>query len=316
MSQQAVVEQLKEKIRKLEAQPRQLVMALRTGWEALDAWGAFRLGGAVELCGEEASGRTTVALSVVAAACREKRLSAWVDGPQELYPPAALSMGVELARLLIVRPKTNQLVWSAMQLLRSGAFTCVVLDVTHTPARLSMVDTRKLLDAARTGGSVLVLLTPETSPAQGLPRLMLKTVPGGAGESSNVRVLHVERAPDLPITPTFELEAPHGRHTRVHRPHLHGKRAKKPWAPPPLVHIEGVASHQRPVKRNVLRDGYPFMAGSTRNIASTNNIHAAKASKSYSGTGGGAGWWRHPRESHRPVPAALSPPEDDDGDGR
>ena len=64
MSQTAVVEQLKEKIRKLEAQPRQLVMALRTGLEELDAFNAFRLGTGVELCGEEASGRTTVALSV------------------------------------------------------------------------------------------------------------------------------------------------------------------------------------------------------------------------------------------------------------
>ena len=75
----AVVEQLREKIRKLEAQPRELVMALRTGVTALDDFGAFRLGSGVELCGEEASGRTTVALSLVAAAGREKRLSAWVD---------------------------------------------------------------------------------------------------------------------------------------------------------------------------------------------------------------------------------------------
>ena len=80
----AVVEQLREKIRKLEAQPRELVMALRTGVTELDDFGAFRLGTGVELCGEEASGRTTVALSLVAAAGREKRLSAWVDGPSEL----------------------------------------------------------------------------------------------------------------------------------------------------------------------------------------------------------------------------------------
>jgi hypothetical protein len=173
MGSTAVVEQLREKIRKLEAQPRELVMGLRSGFPELDALGVFRLGSGVELCGEEASGRTTVALSVVAAAGREKRLSAWVDGPSELYPPAAMARGVDLQRLLIARPKSSgQLVWTAMQLLRSGVFVCVVLDVMHTGLRLTMTDAKKLLDAARTGGSLLVLLTSQSAPAQGFGRLM------------------------------------------------------------------------------------------------------------------------------------------------
>jgi hypothetical protein len=188
----AVVEQLREKIRKLEAQPRQLVMALRTGLTELDDFGAFRLGSGVELCGEEASGRTTVALSLVAAAGREKRLSAWVDGPSELYPPAAAAMGVCLERLLIARPKTpTQLVWTAVQLLRSGAFTCVVLDVTHTGVQLTMTDTKKLLDAARTGGGLLVLVTSQEARAQGFVRLMLQTQSVSKG---GVRSLHVVRS--------------------------------------------------------------------------------------------------------------------------
>ncbi len=171
----ALLERLRGQIRQLEAQPRTLLMALRTGVEEIDALGVFRLGSAVELCGEEASGRTTLALSVVGAACREKRLAAWVDGPKELYPPAAVSLGVELRRLLIVRPSApGQLVWSAVQLLRSGAFSCVVLDVTHTGVVPSLTDTKKLLDAARAGGSLLVLVTAQVAPAQGLVRLMLR----------------------------------------------------------------------------------------------------------------------------------------------
>ena len=186
----AVVEQLREKIRKLEAQPRELVMALRTGVEELDAFGAFRLGTGVELCGEEASGRTTVALSLVAAAGREKRLSAWVDGPSELYPPAAAAMGVCLERLLIARPKApGQLVWTAVQLLRSGAFTLVVLDVTHTGVQLTMTDAKKLLDAARTGGSLLVLVTSLGAPGQGFVRLMLQMQSISKGGVRTLRVI-------------------------------------------------------------------------------------------------------------------------------
>jgi hypothetical protein len=263
MRQAAIVEQLREKIRALEAQPRQLVLSLRTGEEALDALGAFRLGGGVELTGEEASGRTTLALALVAAACRERRLAAWVDGPQELYPPAAEALGVELPRLLIARPKApGQLVWTAVQLLRSGAFTCVVLDVQHTGVQLSLTDARKLLDAARAGGALLVLLTAQAAPAQGLPRLVMKTR-GVEVPPPGLRV--VPSAPELPpeVTPTFLLDTPHGLRLVVPRARLargsplRGRLHARPCAPPVPVAVRPAESLQRP-KKNVARDGYPM----------------------------------------------------------
>jgi hypothetical protein len=88
--------------------------------------------------------------------------------------PSAISMGVDWRRLLIVRPQApRQLVWAAVQLLRSGAFTCVVLDVTHTGVRLTPFDAKKLLDAARSGGSLLVVLTSHVAHASGLVRLVM-----------------------------------------------------------------------------------------------------------------------------------------------
>jgi hypothetical protein len=251
----AVVEQLRERIRKLEAQPRQLVMSLRTGHAELDDLGAFRLGTGVELCGEEASGRTTVALSVVAAAGREKRLSAWVDGPQELYPPAAASMGVALDRLLIVRPKASgQLVWSAVQLLRSGAFTCVVLDVMRTGLQLTMIDARKLLDAARTGGSLLVLLTSQQAPAVGFARLMLQAQAVSRGGVRTLSVVRTDEAPPS-VAPDFHVTAPHGRTLLVRGRPVLGRRLPRPWPAPEVHEIVPSQSHQRP-RKNLLRDGY------------------------------------------------------------
>ncbi len=258
MAQSAVVEQLREKIRKLEAAPRELVLGLRTGVAELDDFGAFRLGSGVELCGEEASGRTTVALRLVAAAGREQRLSAWVDGPQELYPPAAAALGVELPRLLIARPKApGQLVWTAMQLLRSGAFTCVVLDVTHTGVQLTMTDTRKLLDAARLGGSLLVLVTSSAAPAQGFVRLMMKTRSVAKGGARSLHVVRAEDPLEAPsCTPTFEIAAPHGRRAVVPSRPLRGRPLDRPWAPPLWLPVVPSDSLQRP-KKNLLRDGYP-----------------------------------------------------------
>ncbi|MEW5741696.1 MAG: hypothetical protein AB1938_22445 [Myxococcota bacterium] len=276
-----VVARLRRQIEQLEAQPRKWLLALRTGVTELDEWGVFRLGGGVELSGEEASGRTSLALSVVAAACREQRLSAWVDGPSELYPPAALSYGVELERLLIVRPKApGQLVWSAVQLLRSGAFACVVLDVTHTGVRLTLTETKKLLDAARAGGSLLVLLTSQGAQAQGLVRLEL--------QSSPPRVLQLIPAPpsgdpaERPRSPQAKwgpqrsaaaerrergsseeilLHAPHGRRLHLSRarltPHVpaRARLRDKPDAAPWVPRVAWSCSLQRP-KKNLARDGY------------------------------------------------------------
>jgi recombination protein RecA len=195
----AILQQLREQIEKLEAAPRELLLSLRTGVAQIDALNLFRFGAAIELSGETASGKTSLALKVLASATKEQRLVAWVDGPKEIYPPAAQSLGVDLSRLLIVRPGAPaKLVWSAVQLLRSGAFACVVLDVLHTGLKLSMVEAKKLLDAARLGGSMLLLLTSISNQAQGLPRVLMRSVSQGSSE------------------PTFELQLPQ-RSVRVER---------------------------------------------------------------------------------------------------
>ena len=169
------LERLRLEIQRVQAAPRQLLAELRSGLAGLDALHLWQLGTVVELCGEAASGRTSLALRAVAAAAQETRLSAWVDGPRELYPPAAAALGVDLARLLVVRPREpGRLVWSATQLARSGAFACVVADFTHTGVRLSGADARKLAEAARKGGTLLLLLTSPGATAQGLCRLEVR----------------------------------------------------------------------------------------------------------------------------------------------
>jgi len=171
---EVTVERLRAQIQKLQAAPRQYLSVLRTGIAALDGLlpcGGLPLGQALELWGEAASGRTSLALRAMAAATREHRLVAYVDGPRELYPPAAAALGVDLSRFLIVRPKApGELVWSALQLLRSGSFACVVLDLTHTGVRLQLAQGKKLSDAALQSGTVLLLLTPPDAPGDGLLR--------------------------------------------------------------------------------------------------------------------------------------------------
>ena len=221
-SAQAVIAQLQGQIAQLQAAPRRYLSVLRTGLSPLDQLlpaGGFLLGQAVELCGEGASGRTTLALRAVAAAHRELRLCAYVDGPLELYPPAAAAQGVDLTRLLWVRPSSSrQLIWSTLQLLRSGSFAGVVMDLTRTGLRLSFAQGKKLVDAAAQGGCALWVLTPPEAPGEGMTRfhalsllagLQLEVVrgrQGGQGQRALIpwELLHPGLDPSLLPTPAWE----------------------------------------------------------------------------------------------------------------
>jgi len=215
----AVLDRLRERIRTLQAAPRQLLSVLRTGLAPVDALlpgGGFPLGQVVELWGEAASGRTRLAFRAVAEAHRALRLAAWVDGPGTLYPPALPPLGVRLDQLLVVRTQEpRQLCWSALQLLRSGAFAVVGLDLTQTRVRLSPPESRRLVEAAARSGGLLLLLTPVEAPADGTLRLRV-TAQGAAGlrlEVVRSRQGSMSRAVEVPwerLTPGAPADAGRG----------------------------------------------------------------------------------------------------------
>jgi protein ImuA len=173
--QQEVLEELRHQIRRLERRParREGVLACgRPEVEALLAGGGFARGALSALCGGPASGKTGVALSALREAQAEGGLAAFVDGRGELYPPAALALGVDLARLLIVRPEPALGVllpglWAAEILLASGAFPAVAIDVPlrGVPASRAEPMLRRLRAAAEKGGAAALLLSGPGDPA-------------------------------------------------------------------------------------------------------------------------------------------------------
>lgn len=136
-----IIEGLREEIRRIERRsPRRARFASsgRAEVDALLPGGGFPRGALTELSGGRASGKTRLALSALAAAMGDDGLAAFVDGRGELYPPAAAALGIDLERLLIVRPPACarrvmedriQALWAAEALLASGAFEAVVIDV-------------------------------------------------------------------------------------------------------------------------------------------------------------------------------------------
>lgn len=167
----ALVARLREEIRRIERNPGRREGVVASGLEAVDGAlpdGGFARGALAELAGGPASGKTAIALAVLAR-LGEEDLFAWIDGRGELYPPAAAARGVDLGRLLVVRPPVTPsgapppgrepawraALWAAEAVLASGAFSAVVMDVP-LPIAVPGADAaaRRLQAAAERGGAV------------------------------------------------------------------------------------------------------------------------------------------------------------------
>jgi len=108
------------------------VDAIPTGSIALDL--ALGIGGVprgriVEIYGPESSGKTTLALHIIAEAQKANGMAAIVDAEHALDPIYAGRLGVNMDNLLISQPDTGeQALEIAETLVRSGALDVVVID--------------------------------------------------------------------------------------------------------------------------------------------------------------------------------------------
>jgi recombination protein RecA len=108
------------------------VEVIPTGAISLDlalGVGGVPRGRVVEIFGPESSGKTTLALHVVAEAQKEGGLAAFIDVEHALDPSYAKKIGVDIENLLVSQPDTGeQALEIADALVRSGAIDVVVVD--------------------------------------------------------------------------------------------------------------------------------------------------------------------------------------------
>jgi recombination protein RecA len=108
------------------------VEVIPTGALSLDL--ALGIGGVprgriVELYGPESSGKTSLALHIVAEAQRNGGIAAFIDAEHALDPIYAKAIGVDVDELLISQPDTGeQALEIADMLIRSGALDVLVID--------------------------------------------------------------------------------------------------------------------------------------------------------------------------------------------
>lgn len=110
----------------------QKIEVIPTGALALDlalGVGGVPRGRVVELYGTESSGKTTLALHIVAEAQRNGGIAAFIDAEHALDPGYAKAIGVDIDELLISQPDSGeQALEIADMLIRSGALDVVVID--------------------------------------------------------------------------------------------------------------------------------------------------------------------------------------------
>lgn len=110
----------------------QKIPVVQTGSIGLDAAlgvGGLPRGRIIEIFGPESSGKTTLALHVVAEAQKAGGIAAFVDAEHALDPEYARRIGVKLQELLISQPDTGEQALDIVEsLVRSGNVDIIVID--------------------------------------------------------------------------------------------------------------------------------------------------------------------------------------------
>ena len=108
------------------------VEAIPTGALGLDI--ALGIGGVprgriIEIFGPESSGKTTLALHIIAEAQKMNGEAAFIDAEHALYPVYAKHLGVDIDNLIVSQPDTGEQALEITEsLVRSGALDVIVVD--------------------------------------------------------------------------------------------------------------------------------------------------------------------------------------------
>jgi len=122
----------KGSIQRLGSNEAAVVPVIPSGSISLDAAlgvGGFPRGRVIEVFGPESSGKTTIALQLIAQAQREGGTAAFVDAEHALDPAYARKLGVDVDNLLVSQPDYGeQALEITNSLVASGAIDAIVVD--------------------------------------------------------------------------------------------------------------------------------------------------------------------------------------------
>jgi len=203
----------------LHRQARPLPETVRTGVSELDtATGGLPRGCLTEIFGPASSGRTSLLVSLLAAATARQEVCALVDAEDSFDPLSAAAAGVHLHKLLWVRCGHNaeHALKAADLLIQGGGFPLVVMDLGDTPPRtarrISLTSWFRLRRAVEHTPTVLVAVAQQSN-AKTCASLMLEctrervTWSGASPLLRGMRVRVARRKPVREVTASFDAAA-------------------------------------------------------------------------------------------------------------
>ncbi|MGC2210895.1 MAG: hypothetical protein WA532_12375 [Candidatus Korobacteraceae bacterium] len=183
--------------------------------------GGLPLGAITELTGSHSSARTTLALATLAGLTRQGHSCAYVDLSDALDPLSAAALGVELHRLLWVRPAASRptpalRLDSALRatdlLLNAGGFRALVLDLGDLPPeqtrRIPLATWYRFRLQAEKSRTLFLLITCALDCAQGCAQTHAQSYVKSYAQSCAAVTLHCRPA------------EPHWRQAAEHSPLL------------------------------------------------------------------------------------------------
>lgn len=185
------------------------------------AIGGVPRGALTEIVGETSSGRTSLLLSMLAAATARHETCALVDADDAFDPHSAAAAGVHLERLIWVRSAHNaeHALKAADLLIQGGGFGLVILDLGDTPPatarRISLTSWFRLRRAVEPTPTVLVSVARQSN-ARTCASLILECAregvewsgaPGTSRLLRGIRIRVARRKPVRAITVHFRARA-------------------------------------------------------------------------------------------------------------
>ncbi|MEW4564487.1 hypothetical protein AB1K70_18245 [Bremerella sp. JC770] len=188
----STVTQLQERIRLLERGTTRQEMTVRpTGCPGLDALfplRGIRQGSLVEWIDQgPSSGAGSLSLLTSFQVMPQQQSAVLIDTQHQTYPPALAAWGVDLSRLVMVRPATeHDALWACEETLRCQAAAIVWAQIDH----LSTTAARRLRLAVEQSSGICFLVRPAKAlrqPSWAEVRLQVSPLPG-FDESPTYRV--------------------------------------------------------------------------------------------------------------------------------
>ncbi|MCH9651417.1 MAG: hypothetical protein K0U98_24535 [Deltaproteobacteria bacterium] len=125
--------------------------------------GGLARGRLVELVGRRSSGRFSTALATLAATTSTGEAAALIDLGDSLHPRLATGVGIDLERLLWLRPARIQHALRGAEMLLASGFPLVVMELGNPPLRGGRGGEAawlRLARSARAQGAVLLVSSP------------------------------------------------------------------------------------------------------------------------------------------------------------